>query len=146
MGLDIPEGSELIQEPITGVRQSRRIAQLKIKEEAERRKIEETVLNEITAEHKKKKSKKYEDKVFFCVPVKNKYEFSFCRIIKLIRKGKEMKSQMKTLQSMQISMIKRRRGRGSIKIFVNSSTVVTRGWKEAIQVVQMKLKKKKRRI
>lgn len=65
LGLDLPACSEILQEPVTGVRQSRRIAQLKIKEEAERRKIEETVLNEIKADHKRKKSKKSDDKVRF---------------------------------------------------------------------------------
>lgn len=47
----------------TVVRQSRRIAQLKIKEEAERRKIEELTLTEIKEGYKKKKSKRDDDKV-----------------------------------------------------------------------------------
>lgn len=71
LGLELPADSEILNEPITGVRQSRRIAQLKIKEEAERRKIEESVLNEMKADHKKKKSKKSEDKVFIVFRMHN---------------------------------------------------------------------------
>lgn len=70
LGLDLPAESEMMVEPVTGVRQSRRIAQLKIKEEAERRKILDTVLNDFKSDQKKKKSKKSEDKVLSsCVVV-----------------------------------------------------------------------------
>lgn len=63
MGLDIPSKIEDVNDTVTGVRQSRRIAQIKIKEEAERRKLEEIALNEIQADLKKTKGKKREDKV-----------------------------------------------------------------------------------
>lgn len=58
MGLEIPAAIENVEEPVTGVRQSRRIAQIKIKEEAERRKLEEIALNEIQAGLEKTKDKK----------------------------------------------------------------------------------------
>lgn len=54
LGLEIPLDSD-ISEPVTGVRQSRRIAQIKIKEEAERRKVEELALHEIEIKYKSKK-------------------------------------------------------------------------------------------
>lgn len=62
MGLDIPPKIEGVDELVTGVRQSRRIAQIKIKEQAERRKLEEFALNEIQADLKKTKGKKSDDK------------------------------------------------------------------------------------
>lgn len=62
LGLEIPSKTENVAELVTGVRQSRRIAQIKIKEEAERRKLEEIALNEIQADLKKSKGKKREDK------------------------------------------------------------------------------------
>lgn len=55
MGLELPLEMELGEEPVSGVRQSRRIAQIKIKEEAERRKMEELALEEIQKKHKNKK-------------------------------------------------------------------------------------------
>lgn len=55
MGLEIPLELEVTDEPVCGVRQSRRIAQIKIKEEAERRKMEEMALEEIQQKHKHKK-------------------------------------------------------------------------------------------
>ncbi|XP_017786913.1 PREDICTED: titin homolog isoform X2 [Nicrophorus vespilloides] len=58
LGLDIPDTMEVVQ---TGVRQSRRIAQIKIKEEAERRKIEELTMHDIKEKHKKS-SRKEDDK------------------------------------------------------------------------------------
>lgn len=65
MGLEIPEKYEMeIEEQGRGVRQSRRIAQIKIKEEAERRKIEELTLPDPKSEKKKKKGKN-EDLVTF---------------------------------------------------------------------------------
>lgn len=59
--MELPEDPTALQEDVSGVRHSRRIAQIKIKEEAERRKIEEMTLTDI--KEKKKKSKKGEDKV-----------------------------------------------------------------------------------
>lgn len=53
----------LTTESSPGVRQSRRIAQIKIKEEAERRKLEEVTLQELKEEQRKRKGKKEEDKV-----------------------------------------------------------------------------------
>ncbi|XP_064214033.1 remodeling and spacing factor 1 isoform X2 [Tribolium castaneum] len=59
LGIDPERALEIEENQTIGVRQSRRIAQLKIKEEAERRKLEEEMVHET---HKKKKSKKHEDK------------------------------------------------------------------------------------
>ncbi|XP_044262904.1 remodeling and spacing factor 1-like [Tribolium madens] len=59
LGIDPERALEIEENRTVGVRQSRRIAQLKIKEEAERRKLEEEMVQET---HKKKKSKKHEDK------------------------------------------------------------------------------------
>ncbi|XP_031335091.1 remodeling and spacing factor 1 isoform X1 [Photinus pyralis] len=63
LGLEISEETENIlrEDAPMGVRQSRRIAQLKIKEEAERRKLEELTLQELK-EEKMKKGKKDIDK------------------------------------------------------------------------------------
>lgn len=63
MGLELPLELEIEEEPLTGVRQSRRIAQIKIKEEAERRKIEEMALQEIQKKHKGKKEEDKDYKV-----------------------------------------------------------------------------------
>lgn len=57
LGLELPAELEFLDEPASGVRQSRRIAQLKIREEAERRKIEEEV-NDLKVEEEEKKKKK----------------------------------------------------------------------------------------
>jgi remodeling and spacing factor 1 len=59
LGIDPDKPLGFAEETTIGVRQSRRIAQLKIKEEAERRKLEEEIVQDT---HKKKKSKKSEDK------------------------------------------------------------------------------------
>ena len=62
MGIDLQQALELGHEQV-GVRQSRRIAQLKIKEEAERRKLEEEMVHETEHTKKKKFKKKDKDKV-----------------------------------------------------------------------------------
>ncbi|RZC32296.1 remodeling and spacing factor 1-like, partial [Asbolus verrucosus] len=59
LGIKPEEAFDFGQDSPVGVRQSRRIAQLKIKEEAERRKLEEEVVHD---PQKKKKSKKSKDK------------------------------------------------------------------------------------
>lgn len=63
MGLEISPEMENILKDDTPVRQSRRIAQIKIKEEAERRKLEEVTLNDLKEEQRKRKVKKDVDKV-----------------------------------------------------------------------------------
>lgn len=79
MGLDItPELEAAVKAEETNVRQSRRIAQLKIKEEAERRTMEALAFLE-AEEVTKKKSKKDEEKVgynlsFFLIA--NRYTWS----------------------------------------------------------------------
>lgn len=62
--MDIPLDIENIVDNTgtTGIRQSRRLAQLKIKEEAERRKLEEIALAAAKSEHQLKKGKKNVDK------------------------------------------------------------------------------------
>ncbi|KAF5282832.1 hypothetical protein FQA39_LY17482 [Lamprigera yunnana] len=63
LGLEISQETEdlLKEDAPMGVRQSRRIAQIKIKEEAERRKLEEMTLHELK-EERIRKGKKDEDK------------------------------------------------------------------------------------
>lgn len=63
MGLDIPSDLQLeINAADKEVRHSRRIAQIKIKEDAERRKIEEIVIVDGKSESSKRKGKKYDEK------------------------------------------------------------------------------------
>lgn len=57
LGLDVPEVLEELNTTISSVRQSRRIAQLKIKEEAERRKLEEITTADNNKEQKRKGKK-----------------------------------------------------------------------------------------
>lgn len=56
MGLEVPD-EDPIEFDETPVRQSRRIAQIKIKEQAERRKVEEIALDEMKPKSNKKKEK-----------------------------------------------------------------------------------------
>lgn len=69
MGLEIGRDISLETEtPVTGqdempVRQSRRIAQLKIKEQADRRRIEEETMREIEEKKESEKKKRKKQKV-----------------------------------------------------------------------------------
>lgn len=64
MGLIIDENDIIPKAEVPNVRQSRRIAQLKIKEEAERRKVEEITLTQLKEESQKKRKSKNDDKEF----------------------------------------------------------------------------------
>ncbi|XP_026468003.1 uncharacterized protein LOC113371584 isoform X2 [Ctenocephalides felis] len=64
MGLVVDEDAIISKHDESNVRQSRRIAQIKIKEEAERRKVEEITLTHLKQESQKKRKSKNDDKEF----------------------------------------------------------------------------------
>lgn len=70
IGRDIALEAETLQQDETPVRQSRRIAQLKIKEQADRRRMEEETLRELEEKKESEKKKRKKQKVIFCL--KNK--------------------------------------------------------------------------
>uniref|UniRef100_A0A1B0DLZ6 Uncharacterized protein n=1 Tax=Phlebotomus papatasi TaxID=29031 RepID=A0A1B0DLZ6_PHLPP len=88
LGLDIDESAiidEDADQPV--VRQSRRIAQLKIKEEAERRKLEEIALQKMKEEAMKKKKREQDDYVPSPVSATSESEDEYKKCLEKKKKG-----------------------------------------------------------
>lgn len=74
IGRDIAlEAETPLEQDETPVRQSRRIAQLKIKEQADRRRIEEETMRELEEKKESEKKKRKKQKVTFCLKSTRNY-------------------------------------------------------------------------